>query len=330
MNQIFLSFLTGLTTGGLSCFAVQGGLLAGILSEQKKEDQKKSILMFLVAKFVAHFILGGLLGLLGSKLIITSNFQGIMQIFSGLLIIIMALKIAEIHPIFRNFSITPPKFIFKIIRSESRSEASFAPIIIGLLTILIPCGITQAMMLLSVSSSSFWYGALILGSFILGTTPVFFVLGIASEKILSIKPLKIFAVLVMFYLGLTSINSGQVLRGSVHTWQNYKSVLFGSNSNTPKQGSIIENGKQIATINVTNGGYTSNTKTLKVGVPVKLIINTKNVQTCARNFVIPALKINKLLPVSGSEIIEFTPTTIGKLTYTCSMGMYSGVFDIIE
>ena len=40
MNQIFLAFLTGLMTGGLSCFAVQGGLLAGILAEQKKEEQK--------------------------------------------------------------------------------------------------------------------------------------------------------------------------------------------------------------------------------------------------------------------------------------------------
>jgi hypothetical protein len=46
MNQIFLAFITGLTTGGLSCFAVQGGLLAGVLAEQKKEGQKKTLSCF--------------------------------------------------------------------------------------------------------------------------------------------------------------------------------------------------------------------------------------------------------------------------------------------
>ncbi|KKP47484.1 MAG: putative membrane protein [Candidatus Woesebacteria bacterium GW2011_GWA1_33_30] len=330
MNQIFLAFLTGLMTGGLSCFAVQGGLLAGILAEQKKEEQKKVTLMFLGSKFITHLLLGGLLGLLGSVLVITSKFQGVMQIVAGLFILLMALKISDIHPIFRNFTITPPKFIFKLLRKESRSAASFAPIVVGFLTILIPCGVTQAMMLLSVSSGSFLYGALILGSFVLGTTPIFFALGIASEKILSIKPLKVFAVLAMIYLAITSINSGQVLRGSVHTWQNYKLAITGSEPVGSGQVPNLQDGKQIVTIDVKSTSYKASTNTLKVGVPVKLILKTNNVFSCARSFTIPSLNISKLLPSTGTEIIEFTPTKLGKLTFTCSMGMYSGVFNIIE
>ena len=330
MNQIFLAFLTGLMTGGLSCFAVQGGLLAGILAEQKKEEQKKVTLMFLGSKFITHLLLGGLLGLLGSVLVITSKFQGVMQIVAGLFILLMALKISDIHPIFRNFTITPPKFIFKLLRKESRSAASFAPIVVGFLTILIPCGVTQAMMLLSVSSGSFLYGALILGSFVLGTTPIFFALGIASEKILSIKPLKVFAVLAMIYLAITSINSGQVLRGSVHTWQNYKLAITGSEPVGSGQVPNLQDGKQIVTIDVKSTSYKASTNTLKVGVPVKLILKTNNVFSCARSFTIPSLNISKLIPSTGTEIIEFTPTKLGKLTFTCSMGMYSGVFNIIE
>src|SRR3989338_1228629 len=116
MNQIFLAFITGLTTGGLSCFAVQGGLLAGILAEQKNNNQKKTIFMFLASKLVSHLLLGGLLGLLGSALVITSTFQGVMQIIAGLFILLMALKISDIHPFFRKFTITPPKFLFRILR----------------------------------------------------------------------------------------------------------------------------------------------------------------------------------------------------------------------
>lgn len=329
MNQIFLAFITGLTTGGLSCFAVQGGLLAGILAEQKKSEQKKTLLLFLSSKLVAHIILGALLGLLGSALIISPKTQGVMQIISGIIIILMALKLSEIHPAFRKFSVTPPKFIFKLLRNQSKDINSFTPILIGALTVLIPCGITQGMLLLSVSSGSFWYGSLILGAFILGTTPVFYLLGVASEKILSIKPLKFFAILAMVYLGLTAVNSGQVLRGSAHTLQNYNAVLF--NKDIKIKGSAEnENGKQVVTINVKNSGYEATTNTLKVGVPVKLILKTNKTAGCARAFTIPDYDISKVLPSTGTEIIEFTPTKLGRLTYTCSMGMYSGSFNIIE
>lgn len=323
MNQFLLAFLTGLTTGGLSCFAVQGGLFAGILAEQKDEKKrKKTLIMFLSSKFIAHIILGALLGLLGSALIISTKTQGIMQIISGIVILLMALKLSEIHPIFRKFSLTAPKFVFRLLRNQSKDTNSYTPIIIGVLTVLIPCGITQGIMLLSVSSGSFWYGGLILGAFILGTTPVFYLLGIASEKILSIKPLKIFAILIMVYLSLTAINSGQVLRGSAHTFQNYKAAIFGSESLKEAQTTI--------TIDVTSNKYTASTNTLRLNIPVKLVLKTNDVGGCIRSFTIPEYNIRKVLPVTGTETIEFTPTKLGRLTYTCSMGMYSGSFNIIE
>jgi hypothetical protein len=185
-------------------------------------------------------------------------------------------------------------------------------------------------MLLSVSSGSFWYGALILGAFILGTTPVFYLLGVASEKILSIKPLKIFAILVMIYLGLTAINSGQLLRGSVHTFQNYKTAILGSDPENLQGPTLQENGKQIVTINVKNSGYEATTNKLKIGVPVKLILKTNKTTGCSRAFTIPEYNISKVLPNTGTEVIEFTPTKLGRLTYTCSMGMYSGSFNVVE
>ncbi|EKE05672.1 MAG: hypothetical protein ACD_19C00183G0003 [uncultured bacterium] len=91
-----------------------------------------------------------------------------------------------------------------------------------------------------------------------------------------------------------------------------------------------ENGKQIVTINVKNNGYTASTNTLKIGVPVKLILKTNKVGGCIRSFTIPEYNISKILPATGTEIVEFTPTKLGKLTYTCSMGMYSGTFNIIK
>lgn len=34
--NLFVIFLTGLTTGGLSCLAMQGGLLASVIANQKR------------------------------------------------------------------------------------------------------------------------------------------------------------------------------------------------------------------------------------------------------------------------------------------------------
>ena len=37
-NQLMVAFITGITTGGLSCLAVQGGLLASSLAHQIEQD----------------------------------------------------------------------------------------------------------------------------------------------------------------------------------------------------------------------------------------------------------------------------------------------------
>ena len=81
---------------------------------------------------------------------------------------------------------------------------------------------------------------------------------------------------------------------------------------------------------MTSRGYTSDIDTLKLGVPVKITLISNNVVSCAKAFTIPEYNIFKILPSNGSDTIEFTPTKVGLLTYTCSMGMYSGSFNVIK
>ena len=38
LSQLMVAFMTGITTGGLSCLAVQGGLLASSLAHQIEQD----------------------------------------------------------------------------------------------------------------------------------------------------------------------------------------------------------------------------------------------------------------------------------------------------
>jgi plastocyanin domain-containing protein len=62
---------------------------------------------------------------------------------------------------------------------------------------------------------------------------------------------------------------------------------------------------------------------------VKWIINSTSQYSCASYIVMSAYKISEPLK-PGENIIEFTPAKTGKLTFTCSMGMYRGSFNVIE
>lgn len=326
MNQYLLAFITGLTSGGVSCLAVQGGLLASAIDE--KSDKYKGTLYFIISKLIAYTILGGVFGAIGNVFSFSITTQGILQILIGLFMLATAGRLLNIHPIFKYTVIQPPAFLLRKVKNISNTKSFLTPVLLGALTVLIPCGVTQAMLILSMGTGSALDGALIMFLFTLGTSPVFFALGMAIQNILKNNILTKIASLAIITIGLSSINNGQVLRDSPHTFQNYYRVIFGQNSS----GADIKivNGKQEVTITATNSGYKTSTNTIKKGVPVKLTINSKNVQSCARSFIIPSLNINKILPVNGNEVIEFTPTENGILNFSCGMGMYTGSFNIVE
>lgn len=330
MNNIWLAFITGLTTGGLSCLAVQGGLLVSAGAQNQSGSSTRTVGSFLIGKIIAYTLLGAALGFLGSKLTLSPTIQGWMQIAAGIFMLATAARLLELHPIFRYTAIQPPKFALRLLRKHSKSEALFAPSMLGFLTVLIPCGITQAMMVLAITTGNALQGAVIMFAFTLGTSPIFFALGMAAVQFLQRKSFIYLATLVIVSLGILSINTGQTLRGSFHTIQNYyKAATTDTNQSIGMVAAKDSKGKQEVTINVTSSGYKSSATTIKAGVPVVLTLSTNNVQSCARSFTIPSLNISKILPATGTATIEFTPTQTGTLAYTCSMGMYSGNWRVI-
>ena len=165
-------------------------------------------------------------------------------------------------------------------------------------------------------------------AFILGTSPIFFLIGLAASELFRKKAFVYLAAGFIAVMGILAINSGQLLRGSIHTLQNYWKILV----ETPEdiRSAKIVSGVQEVTIKVIDRGYEANINSLKVGVPVKLKLVTNGVRSCARAFTIPELNYFKVLPATGSEIIEFTPRKTGNLIYTCSMGMYTGSFNVVK
>src|SRR3972149_5187619 len=160
-SQLVVAFITGITTGGLSCLAVQGGLLASSLAHQIEQDyleqtvkNKKTkqkpiprlnsafpIFLFLAAKIIAYTLLGALLGWLGSYLSLSPMTPAMLMIAIGIFMIGNALRMFNVHPIFRYFSIEPPKFITRYIRRTAKGTDTFTPLFLGALQVCIPCGL---------------------------------------------------------------------------------------------------------------------------------------------------------------------------------------------
>lgn len=338
-TNLLLIFLTGLTTGGLSCLLVQGGLLASIISNSQAKlrasalsDQALPLFNFLASKLIVHILLGALLGAVGSVLRPSPMVTGYIQIAIAIYLVGVALSLLDVHPFFRHFIITPPRFLARLAKNQSKSDTWFAPILLGAFTVFIPCGITQAMEVIALGTGNPLYGAAIMGAFVLGTSPTFFILGFIYQRLSSVFGswfYKLSAALLII-MAIITLNAGIGLTGSIYTLQNFYQALATDYSkpielNNAKQ----NNGFQEVTISVASYGYTPNNISLKKGVPTKLYLQTNQTQGCSRAFTIPSLGISKVLPITGTTTLEFVPLKSGPLAFSCSMGMYTGVFNVI-
>jgi len=350
MSQLVVAFITGITTGGLSCLAVQGGLLASSLAHQIEQDyveqvahrkgHKKSkasgpvrtnsalpIFLFLVAKLVTYTLLGALLGLIGKYLTFSPVTRAFLMIAIGIFMVGNALRMFNVHPIFRYFSVEPPKFITRYIRRTAKGTDTFTPLFLGALTVFIPCGVTQAMMATALGTGSVAMGAALMFAFTLGTSPVFFIVAYLTTE-LGARLEKLFmrfVAVVVLILGLVTVNGGLNVLGSPLSFQNMTGSLFPSNNggSAPVAQAPVADGDVV--LYVQNDGYFPQTVSAPSGKDFTLNLVTNKTYSCARDFVIPDLNFYELLPDTGTVQVNIPAQQKGSTLYfTCSMGMYTG------
>jgi sulfite exporter TauE/SafE len=350
-SQLVVAFVTGITTGGLSCLAVQGGLLASSLAHQIEQDyveqsahQKKGkgkvavqprsssalpILLFLIAKLVAYTLLGALLGWLGSYLTLSPITRAVLMIAIGVFMIGNALRMFNVHPIFRYFSVEPPKFITRYIRRTAKGTDTFTPVFLGALTVFIPCGVTQAMMATALGTGSVAMGAALMFAFILGTSPVFFVIAYLTTELGARleKFFMRFVAVVVLILGFVTLNGGLNVLGSPLSFQNLTRNLIPSKSDSVPLADSPQTtaSKGEISLAVNNNGYFPRSLSAPADTAVTLSLVTDRTYSCARDFVIPALNIYQLLPDTGTMQVSIPAQPKGTtIFFTCSMGMYTG------
>ncbi len=292
---------------------------------------------FLAGKLVSHVILGAALGLLGSALQLTPRTRATVQIMAGVIMLFLALDLLGLHW-FRRITPALPASWGQRVRRNSRSNAAMGPTMLGVASVALPCGVTLSMEVLAVASGSAFSGAAIMGVFVLGTAPLFAVIGyLARRSATALRGrLAVLAGAVVLTTALLSVNTGLVLLGAPVTLRS--PLSFGGDSSvqaanppppeSPAPAATDDGSPQRLVVDVQNSSYSPSSLKAKAGSPVQLVLRTNETVGCTRSIVVPKLNLQETLPKTGETVLDLGTLKPGTLRFTCGMGMYSGSIQV--
>jgi sulfite exporter TauE/SafE/copper chaperone CopZ len=326
--SLFLLFFAGLLTG-FHCIAMCGGFMVSYTAKNAIKGHKSFFqhLVYGGSKTISYTIIGAVFGLIGSIFFFSPALRGGVAIFAGIFMVLYSMSMFGFK-FFRRFQFNP-KFLSKISSKKYRG-VYLGPMITGLLNgLFIACGPLQALYIYAAGTGSAIHGGLSLMVFGLGTLPVMLIFGGVTNVIshrATAKILKVSAIIVLI-LGLIMLNRGLSLTGSGYDIKSISLRLKGASIT----GNIIfdSEGYQIIEMEVNRYGWEPDNFVLQKDVPVKWKIYGKEITGCNNAIQVPKLGLNFDIK-KGEQIIEFTPTKKGIISWSCWMGMIPGTFIVTD
>jgi sulfite exporter TauE/SafE/copper chaperone CopZ len=325
-----LLFIVGLLTG-LHCVSMCGGFVVSYSTKGLNEGKKplELHLFYGIGKTLSYTIIGAIFGLFGSIIAFTPLMRGIAGILAGMFLLLFGLKMLNIFPVLRKIEFRTPQFISKFTYGQKKSHSG--PLTIGLLNgLMIACGPLQAIYIMAAGTGSMIEGAKLLFVFALGTLPVMLSFGYITSFIGSKATHQIlkFSGVIVIILGIFMINNGIALTGAGFdigtTTGNDPTTTINSAPSSQQSINVSDDFQEIR-MEVNRYGFVPGTFELKKGIPVKWIINGKELTGCNKAIIVPSLGMEFDIK-KGDQTIEFTPTEAGTIKWSCWMGMIHGSF----
>lgn len=178
------AFVLGIVASLSTCMAVVGGLLLSMSATFAKEgDRVKPQLLFHAGRLVSFFVLGGVIGALGSVFELSVNATFVLGVIIALVMLILGINLLDVFHSTQKFQLGMPKLISRYALDVSKWNHSLTPLLVGVVTFFLPCGFTQSMQIYTLSTGSFMKGGLTMLAFALGTLPVLALISFSSFSI---------------------------------------------------------------------------------------------------------------------------------------------------
>ncbi|MFH1400281.1 MAG: sulfite exporter TauE/SafE family protein [Nanoarchaeota archaeon] len=333
-DNMSLGFIVilGLVAAMSSCMAVTGGLLLAVSTAAQEANPKltrsqrfRPHAIFNLGRIVGYTLLGGLIGVIGSLILITPKVTGILTILASIVMILLGVQMLGIIPWLSKFTPRLPTSLAHKIYEKSGATGVTAPFLLGASSFFLPCGFTQALQIYVLSTGSFSTGATTMLAFSLGTLPG--LLSIGAVTSLSRGNFQRwftkFAAAAVIMLGAFSITNGMALAGAP--------VSFGGATPTLGLTQTVAD-VQIVRMAVNGYEYEPSRFTVKAGVPVRWEVDGSRAAGCAQVISIPSLGRVEYLSREKTTVIEFTPDKTGTIPFSCTMGMTTpgAAFTVVE
>lgn len=321
------AFVLGLIASASTCMATTGALFASFMHKNRSTTSTLTFAgLFIVGRVVSYAMFGYILGSFGQLFSVFTRLGSVLNIVIAITLIMAGLDMLKIFPLTRIFDILPikPSQIFSRYTGRKRMQGAGA-FLLGFTTYLLPCGFTISTQAYAMGLGDPILSSQIMTGFALGTVPsLIFITLLTQVRNTPLYQYFLKAVgVIVIVVGINYVISVATLHGLS------LSKLSGSGDFTGET-AMVKDGVQTVHMTATSSGYSPSKFIVRKGIPVRWEIDGKEIYGCQGSIQSPQAGIALTYLREGDNVLEFIPKETGIINFSCSMGMFSGQFKVIE
>ncbi|MFC6886955.1 sulfite exporter TauE/SafE family protein, partial [Actinomadura yumaensis] len=284
---------------------------------------------FLGAKLAAHGVLGAVLGLAGGAVQPGPRVRGALLAVAASMLVVFALDLLGFRPARRLLG--RGRVSRGGERCDGRSGAACdgpragrlrRPVALGAATVLVPCGLTLSAELLAVTSRSAVGGAAVMAGFVLGTAPLFGLVGVTVGRSLALLRGRLTALLAV---GLIAVAGWTLMSGlRLGGWLPEGGGAAAGADDSARFVRVDPSGTQVVTVWALDQGYRPAVLSARAGTRTVLVLRTRNTRGHTRAFTIPGRDLDVVLPVNGETRVDLGTPGAGRMRFVCASGHFPG------
>jgi len=326
-GSLLLVVMLGVTASVSTCMALVGGLVISLAASAAPTARLRPHLAFNAGRILGFTALGAIVAAVGSAIAPSGPVLAATMIVVAAVMGLLGARLTGLSPRLAAWQFSLPASWgswTRHTRLTDRGGGLARPAALGAATFFLPCGFTQAVQVMALTSGSATRGALLMGAFAVGTTPGLLAAATASSAARNPKAapaLRAIGVLVLAFAVTTA-------SGALHSL--FPGLAGEQITATERTANVTDvGGVQRATVEIVGAGYSPKNTVVYAGEPVEWVLDP-SVISCASLVDAKELGVADFDVVSGPATVSLTLKHPGTYTYNCRMGMYTGTITAID